>query len=60
MKVAKALTEVWDWKDRVYKEDKDIPLRESFYRAKGETNKLLRGMGYKKNYLRKDVYQIFS
>ena len=60
MKVAKALTEVWDWKDRVYNEDKDIPLRESFCRAKRETSKLLRGMGYKKNYLRKDVYQISS
>lgn len=60
MKVDKSLQEVWDWKDRVYKEDKDISLRESFYKAKRETNKLLRGMGYKKNYLRKDVYRISS
>ena len=48
MKVAKALEEVWKWKESVYKETKEMDKKEVIRYFKEGVDRFLDQMGYKK------------
>jgi hypothetical protein len=58
MKVSKALKEVWEWKDAVYNETKDMDRKEVVkYFHKG-VERFLDKMGYKKVKSSNGVYRL--
>lgn len=47
--VSKAQIEVWDWKETLYEELKNIPKLERLKYIKGKVNKTIRVLKMKKN-----------
>jgi len=37
MRIDKSLQEVWDWKDKIYQESKDLSLKEAVDKIRRET-----------------------
>jgi hypothetical protein len=58
MKVSKALKEVWEWKDAVYEETKDLDRKEVVRHFRKGVDRLLDEMGYKKIEASNGVYRL--
>lgn len=42
MKIDRSLKEVWDWKDQVYEETKDLSMEERINKIKKDADKILK------------------
>ncbi len=58
MNVSKSLKEVWDWKDALYEETKDMSKEELVEFFNGNTKEFLATMGYKKNPVKEGIYKL--
>lgn len=44
--ISKALKQVWDWKDAIYKDVKDIPLKNALEKITADASKKAESMGF--------------
>ena len=58
MKVSKALKEVWEWKDAIYEETKDMDRKEVVRYFRKDVDRVLDKMGYKKIEVANGVYRL--
>jgi hypothetical protein len=58
MKVSKALKEVWDWKDKVYRETKDMNKNEVIRYFSERIEKFLDKTGYKRIKISEGIYKL--
>jgi len=58
MNVSKSLKEVWDWKDALYEETKDMSKEELVEFFNDNTKEFLDTMGYKKNPVKEGIYKL--
>ena len=57
-KVSKALKEVWEWKESVYQETKDMTTKEGLEYIRNEANKILEEEGLEKVKVKEGVYKL--
>ena len=57
-KVSKALKEVWEWKESVYQETKDMTTKEGLEYIKNEANRILEEEGLEKVKVKEGVYKL--
>ncbi|MCK4613971.1 MAG: hypothetical protein KAU14_04135 [Thermoplasmata archaeon] len=58
LKVSKAMKEVWEWKEAVYQETKDMSTREGLEYIQKEVDKMLEEEGLEKVWLSERVYTL--
>jgi len=58
MNVSKSLEEVWDWKDALYEETKELSKEELVEFFNDNTKEFLDTMGYKKNPVKEGIYKL--
>ena len=60
MKVSKSLREVWEWKEAVYEETKDMNKKETIKYFHKSVDSFLDKMGYKKIETSNGVYRLIN
>ncbi len=58
MEESKSMLEVWEWKEEVYNDTKDMTPEQVVKYFSESTDKFLKEMGYKKKMIGKNMYKL--